>query len=307
MRDREVGTQARAVGAVLLTVLMWGFSAVVIKLASTTGIVTALYRCWLAIPLLWATAALPRIRRQLGRDWVVASLVGGGLFAIHQLLFFTSLKLTTVTNVAMLGALQPLVVLPVAGSMFGERAAMRAILWSIAALAGTALVVVGSSGSMAWSPRGDVLATLNVFAFTAYFLASKRFRARVEPWPYVLGMTTVSGCVLLGAALATGQDVTSPRGMDWIIFLSIAVFPGTLGHALTNWAHAHESAFAISTLFLGVPVVAAAAAAAVLHEPVTTLQLVGGAVALVAIGRTVRAGGVEAAALAEGAAEVEAP
>src|SRR5205823_7990314 len=99
-RDTSGGvrTQARAVAAVLGTVLMWGLSAVVIKLASTTGIVTALYRCWLAIPLLWASAALPRVRRQLGREWAVASLVGGGLFAMHQVLYFTSLKLTTVTN-----------------------------------------------------------------------------------------------------------------------------------------------------------------------------------------------------------------
>ncbi len=300
-------TATVAILAIIVTVFMWGLSSVGIKLTSATGIVTALYRCWLAIPLLWLTAALPRVRRELDREWLLASLVGGGLFGVHQLIYFTSLKLTTVTNVAIIGALQPLVVLPIAGPMFGERATLRAVLWSVAALAGTGLVIVGSTGLSAWSPLGDALAALNVLAFTAYFLASKRIRARVQPWPYVVGMTTVSGCVMLTAALATGQDLLSPHGTDWLVFLMLAVFPGTLGHALMNWAHAHVSAFVISTLFLGVPVVAAAAAATLLGERITPLQIAGGAIVLMAIARMTLTGSADVATLAEGAAETDAP
>src|SRR6185503_5203728 len=122
----------------------------------------------------------------------------------------------------------------------------------------------------------------------AYFLASKRVRARTGSWAYVLGMTTVSGLVILAACLMSGQDLASPRGSDWLVLLAIGVFPGTLGHVLMNWAHAYASAFAISMLLLGVPVVAAAAAALVLGEAVTATQIVGGVLVLIAIANVVR-------------------
>jgi drug/metabolite transporter (DMT)-like permease len=112
---------------------------------------------------------------------------------------------------------------------------------------------------------------------------------------------------MLAVALATGEDLGSAHGWDWLVFAIIAIFPGTLGHVLTNWAHAHASAFVISTLFLGVPVVAAAAAAAILGEPIRTAQVAGAALVLIAIGRIVHSGGRDAATLAETAAEAEAP
>jgi drug/metabolite transporter (DMT)-like permease len=62
----------------------------------------------------------PALRRRLTPDWLFASLVGGGLFALHQVMYFTSLKLTTVADVTLIGALQPPLVLLVAGRMFGE-------------------------------------------------------------------------------------------------------------------------------------------------------------------------------------------
>ncbi len=304
----EAKRQTLALVAVLATVLMWGASSVAIKAASTSGLVTALYRLWFAIPLLWSTALAPRVRAALDRDWLRGSVIGGTLFALHQVLYFSGLKLTTVTNITMIGALQPVLVLWIAASIFGERATATAAVWSVAAIAGTVLVLAGSRAAPTASAFGNAVAVLNLFAFTAYFLASKRIRATTGAWTYVLGMTTVSGIVMLLVCLATGQDLTSPRGSDWLILLGIAVFPGTLGHVLTNWAHAHVSAFAISMLLLGVPVVAATGAALVLGEQVTALQALGGVVVLFAIANVVlRTDRRTAGALAESAAETDAP
>jgi hypothetical protein len=43
--------RALALGAVTGAVLVWGCSNVVIKLLSTTGIVSSFYRLWFAIPV----------------------------------------------------------------------------------------------------------------------------------------------------------------------------------------------------------------------------------------------------------------
>lgn len=301
--------RALALGAVATAVLTWGCSNVLIKLVSTTGLVASFYRLWFAIPLLWALPmAAPSLRRRLTRDWLGASLVGGGLFALHQVMFFTSLKLTTVANVALIGALQPPLVLAVAGPLFGEAVTRRGLVWSLVAVAGTVLVVLGANGTPGWSPLGDLIAVANLLAFTAYFLASKRIRTRAGTTEYLIGMTTVAGLIMLVVVLVTGQRLGSPHGHDWAILLFLAVFPGTLGHFLTNWAHPYTSAFALSIMFLAVPVLACAGAAVFLGESLSATQLVGAAIVLAAVAAVVASAPAGTSdELAEGVAEVDAP
>jgi drug/metabolite transporter (DMT)-like permease len=298
-----------ALVAVGVTVCAWATSNVVIKVASTTGLITSFYRLWFAIPLLWLTTLFsPSLRARMDRAWLSACLVGGGLFGVHQILFFNSLKLTSVANVTIIGALQPALVILVAGRMFNEKATLRAVAWSLLALLGTTMVVLGSAGTPTWSPLGDVVAVANLFAFTAYFLASKRIRTRIGTSEYIIGMTTVAGFVILAASCLTGQDFGSPHGKDWLILLFIAVVPGTLGHFLTNWAHQHTSAFVMSIMLLAVPVLASVGAVVVLGETLRLPQLIGGAIVLIAIGIVVRSvHGDAAEQLAESAAATDAP
>ena len=303
------GTRLLALVAVAAVVAIWGLSGIAIKLTSTTGLVASFYRLWFAIPLLWSVAAgVPSIRRRINREWLGACLVGGVLFGLHQILFFTSIKFTSVANVTIIGALQPALVLLFAGRMFHERVTLAAVAWSFLALGGTVLVVIGSAQTPAWSPRGDALAVAHLFAFTAYFLSSKRVRSWVGASEYVIGMTTVAGVVVLVACLATGQELFAPTGRDWAIFLFLALLPGTLGHLLMNWAHRHASAFVMSVMLLATPVIASLGAAALLDEALRTVQIIGGAIVLIAIGvivRSTRAGAGEQ--LAESAAATDAP
>jgi drug/metabolite transporter (DMT)-like permease len=303
------GTRTLALWAVAAAVLTWGCSNVIIKLTTTTGLVASFYRLWLAIPLLWALPLfIPSMRKRPTREWAMASLIGGSLFAVHQVLFFSSLKLTTVANVALIGALQPPLVLVLAGRMFGETVTRRALGWSLVAVGGTVLVVIGAAGTPGWSPLGDLVAVGNLFSFTAYFLASKRIRARSGTVEYLTGMTTVAGIIMAVIALLTGQELLSPTGTDWALLFCLALLPGTLGHFLTNWAHPHTSAFVVSIMFLAVPVIACAGAALILGETLNATQVFGAVIVLAAVGAVVAtarpAAGEE---LAESAAETDAP
>jgi len=278
----------RGLLAIAACVVLWGYSAVAIKTVGASGLVTAFYRLWLAIPALWLLLpVLPGGRRPLTAAWARGSLVGGILFGLHQLFFFTALHETSVATVALTGALQPVLVLLVAPFVFGEPARPRAVAWSVVALAGTAASVVAAAGSPVWSLHGDLLSIANLFAFTGYFLASRWILFRVEPFEYVVGMTTVSGVIIALACLVTEQDLGAPRGLDWLILVSLAVGPGTLGHVLMNWAHRYVTAFAISILLLAVPVLAAVGAWLWLDEPLAPLQVAGGVVVLLAIGASV--------------------
>jgi len=305
MRRRE----GLAIAAIAGAVATWSCSNVFIKLTSTDGMTTSFYRLWFALPFLWPLAlSVPSIRRGLDGQWLRASAGGGLLFGFHQILFFNSLKMTSVVNVSIIGALQPALVLLVAGPMFGERSTSRSLLWSLLAVVGTALVVAGSAGAPSWSPLGDALAVVNLFAFTAYFLFSKRIRGAVGASEYVVGMTTVAAVVVAIAGLLGGHRLDQPVARDWPIFLFLALCSGTLGHVLTNWAHRYTPAFIMSIMMLATPVFAALGAHFVLEERLRIVQVVGGAVVLFSIGMVVLSTQAETAEeLAESAAETGAP
>lgn len=296
-------------GAVSASVLMMASSNVMAKSVTTTGLVTSFYRLWFAVPILWIMVlAIPSLRHRLNQRWLAGSVFGGLIFGVHQICFFTAIELTTVADVALIGALQPLLVLVVAGPLFGETATRSAVAWSLVAVGGVVLAVVGAVGAPGWSAVGDALAVANLLTFTAYFLASKFIRNNSGATEYLLGMTTVAGFVLLVAVAVTEQDLGSPVGGDWVMIFAIAMIPGTLGHLLTNWAHPHTSAFVISIMYLAVPVFSCVGAAIFLGETLTFLQVLGGAIVLFSVGAVVasvprRAGGE----LAESAAETVSP
>ncbi len=298
-----------AIAANGIAVLTWAFSNVGIKLVSVSGFVASFYRLWFSLPLLWLMIfVLPEVRRRLDRQWLAASVVGGVLFAGHQICFFNAVKLTNIANVSIIGALQPALVLLVAGRLFGERVTRASLAWAGVAFGGTIPVIVGAAGMPAWSPSGDALAFVNVFAFTTYFLASKHFRRQLGTLEYIAGMTTVAGIVMMAVCLATGQELAAARGWEWGVLVFIALVPGTIGHFLSNWAHQHATAFVTSVMLLGVPVIASALAAVILDEPLNLWQMIGGTTVLIAVGNIVRAANAGAAAeLAEAAAETDAP
>jgi drug/metabolite transporter (DMT)-like permease len=310
MTPDRVPERTRALLALATTVVLWGLSPALIKTVHATGLVTAFHRLWLSIPWLWLiTVARPGFGPRLDRDWLRASLLGGGLFGVHQILFFSALKWTSVASVTVIGALQPALVLIVAGPLFGERASARAIGWAGVALVGTAAVALGGSHGTAAIWLGDLIAVLNLLAFTAYFVASKRFRTRTDAWDYTVGMTTVAGIVVAVVCVVTRQDFTSPHRDDWIVLLLLAAFPGTLGHVLTNWAHAHISAFAASNMLLAAPVLSTAFAWLLLGEALSGEQIAGAILALLGIAMVIASIRSEEvrAELAESAAETDAP
>jgi drug/metabolite transporter (DMT)-like permease len=121
-------------------------------------------------------------------------------------------------------------------------------------------------------------------------------------------MTTVAAVLILITAVLTGQNLLSPHGRDWALLLFLAVFPGTLGHFLSNWAHPHVPAFLLSVMLLAVPVIAVASAAALLDEHVSLVQAAGAAIMLAAIWTIVRSTSeTTAEELAESVAETDAP
>ncbi len=261
----------------------WAASGVIAKGISELGALAVVFwRMWIyaAIVLLFLKMRGTPLRRESLR----VSWRGGISLGADIMLFFTALRLTTVANATVIGSCQPLIMLLIAGRIFGERP--RRQDWGMAAVAiiGVGLVMFGSTGIPGWSPRGDLLSVATVVAWTAYFVFSKLSSRHIESSQYTGATALICALFATPFALASGQVFDMPSANAWMWLVVLSVGPGFASHMLMNWALGQIPAWLGSTLTLGIPVTATIMAWVFLGEEVAAIQFLGMAVVLLALG-----------------------
>lgn len=272
-----------AIVAVSVTTALWGSVGVLVKTTSITGLTFAMYRLWLGV--LVHLAALLIMRRRLAWSTFKACAPGGALFALEISLSFTAVKLTTVANAAIIGALSPILILFAAGRMFGERPGRREGALAALSLTGVVIVALGASGSPAWSPVGDLLALVGTLSWTSYWLFSKRARANASALEYMTSVMIAGALTVTPVALLVGGfPPAAPTTKDWAVLALVVLVPGAMGHLLVAWSHRHVESWLSALITQCAPVVSAIAAWPVLGERLTPLVVLGGLVVLAATG-----------------------
>lgn len=261
--------------------LAWGSGAILVKLTSIGGLSLPFYRLWFgsvavaAVVLLTRTPLAWRVAR--------ASLPGAVFFAANVSFFYAALKSTSVAEATFIGSLQPVLVLLAARWLFGERLTRGQLGWMVPALAGVATVVLGGSASGEGSWTGNALACAALLTWTGYWLASKRVRTTLSTVEYMSGLFFLASLLLTPLALFAGAGLAVPASLDWVWLGLLGLVPG-LGHFLFNWAHRFVPASISSLVQAAVPVVATVGAYVILAEPLAWPQVLGGLVAVAAIG-----------------------
>ncbi len=267
--------------AMFAAVIAWGFGGILAKEVGADGLTVSFYRLWLGTGLSFGLLALARHRPTV-REFAL-SAPAGVIFGTNMALGFTAVKLTTVANATLIGALQPALTLVVAGPWFGERVGRWEVGWTLASIGGIVVLIAGSSGSPHWSPVGDLLALVGVFLFTGYFLASKRIRASVATVAYMASVHLAAALVVTPVVLARGLDPGALGGADWARLCVLTVGSGVGAHMLVNWAHPYVRVSISSVLVLLTPVVATVGAWVLLGESLSALGMLGGGVTLAAV------------------------
>src|SRR2546427_6436043 len=113
------GRELVGIGGLLAADLFWGVGNVFVKLAHTPAVAFATYRLWLGFAVFAVISAATR--RPISWRTARASLVGGLAFGLYMIALYAALNATSVADVSIIGALQPGLVLAVAGRLFGER------------------------------------------------------------------------------------------------------------------------------------------------------------------------------------------
>ena len=268
--------------AVATTVVFWSIGNMIVRGTELTGPQIAFWR-YLIAAVLYAVGHHLWVGPLRWADFVLAAPMGIAL-AIEIVLFFIAIKVTTVANVTVIGALTPLLLFGVAARRFGERVSARVVGATVLAVLGVSAVVFGSVEGSGWSLRGDLLAVGALVFFAAYFALGKAAREQLS------GITLqthslLAGTPVLALALAveSGGTLPAPQGGQWWYVAGLIAFPST-GHFLVNWAHAHVSLTLVSLMTLGVPVLSILGAALLYDEGLAAAQVVGVVVVLLVLG-----------------------
>lgn len=273
---REPERRRLAIGALVLTTAIWSVPPLVLKQTALSPLDFAAYRLWAGVALYVVVFAATG--RRLRWSTLKACAPGGVLFAVDVALSFTAFRLTSIADATIIGSLATVAIIIGAARWFGEQMERSDLYFVVAALLGVAAVAIGSSGSSSFSLTGDLFAVVGIFSWTGYWLFSKKARAAASALEYMASVMLVAAIVMTVLVPLTGHRLTPPHGADWLRVWGVALFAGTIGHSVVAWSHQHVPSWLGALILQCQPAGSTALAWVVLHESVSPLTAIGGAV-----------------------------
>lgn len=273
--------------ALFLGVAALSTSSIFVKLSTAPAPVIAFYRMLLStlfiIPmLLWNKNAWKEFRSLTARQ-LLLFVLSGLLLAVHFILWFESLRFTSVASSTVLVTLQPLFAFIGGYFLFGEKLKGMAIMGGILAILGSIIIGVGDIKIGGMALLGDCLALLGAAVITAYFLIGQHVRKAISLSVYTFIVYLASSVFLIVYCVALQYPLTGYSGENWLLFLGLALIPTLLGHTVMNWLIRWLSTSTISMSILGEPVGTCILAYFILGEIITMEQAVGASVILFGI------------------------
>ena len=269
------------IGAVVLAVVCLSCGSSLVKVSGAPGPVVAFWRVTFGA-VIWQV-----ILRISGHhfSWALVKRLWpvGIAFGLNLVLFFSAARATRVANVEFIGALAPLVMVPVAAVALKEKPRWGTMAFAMPAIVGVALVVFGSTATGSSSTRGNLLAVGSVASWVAYLVLAKKRRGTVSVAELMATVAVVAAVVVLPFAAGTSHllDLTAKA---WAMCMVLAIVTGTVAHGLIIWAQKRVELGTISIIQVAQPALAAAWAWLLVDETVQPVQLAGMAIVVLSLG-----------------------
>jgi drug/metabolite transporter (DMT)-like permease len=195
----------------------------------------------------------------------------------------SSVKFTTAANATLLGNTSPLWVALFALFFFQEK--LRGIFWLglIIALTGAVLVMGSDFLHHPTFGIGDLMASTAAIFYASYQLITQRGRKHIDPLRYMwlVGLSATIGMFIINLVL--GNSFTGYPMQTWLIFFATAIISQMIGYLSITYALGHLPASVVSPTLIGQPILTTILAIPMLGEIPSTLQWIGGAIALAGI------------------------
>lgn len=217
-----------------------------------------------------------------GRSLAGAVLYGAVGFAGSFGLIYQGLSEISAGTTQVLVALTPLFTFGLAIAQRRERFRVQGLFGAVIALAGIVIVVIDQLSVE--TPAGAIVLVVLGTACIAEAGVIGKWIPRSDPIATNGVAMVTGGAILLLLSFVGGETWALPaQAATWIAIAYLVVFGSVVMFTLYLFALQRWIASAVSYTTLLLPIVTLSAGAAILHERVTPLLLVGGAVVLVGV------------------------
>jgi drug/metabolite transporter (DMT)-like permease len=275
---------ARPVPAVLVGAVAIAFSGVLFRLAHVSPSTGAFYRCFWALPPLFALKR--REDRRLGPAPRRARLLAwgaGGFFAADLILWHNAIEQVGAGLATVLGNTQVVLVGLLAWLLLGERP-QRSALAAIPVVGLGVILISGvlERGAYGANPKlGALYGVLTGVAYAVFLLMLRQGSDARRPAGPLFESTLAATltCALIGAAVGDLDLTPSWSAMGWLVVLALS--SQVIGWLLISGSLPRLPAAVTSVLLTFQPVCSVLFAALIVDESPSSLQL-GGAACILA-------------------------
>ena len=248
-----------------------------------TGVVLGFWRMWIASVVMTVVVAV--MHRWPSRLDIRRCAAMGVLFGFNICAFFITLQYVSIAVALIIGALTPVVALPIAVVFLGERLTAVKAGCALTAVAGVvaSVVTAPASGDGSDTTIGYAWAVASLLIWVGYIFASKRVRRQVETVRMMWVLSVVGAITVTVIAAVTRADLGSMHGTDWVWVTLLSIGPGIVGHGLFAWAQPRVDSSVSSVLIQAEPVGASLVAWVFLGQVVSFAQALSMSVVLAAL------------------------
>jgi drug/metabolite transporter (DMT)-like permease len=263
-------------------------SAIFVKLADAPAAIIAFYRLLFAtvilLPLLLFNKRNRNELKTLSKKQWGFGFLSGLFLAAHYVLWFESLRYTSVASSTVIVTLQPLFSMIGGYFLFKERFTKGAVIGCFIAISGSIIIGWQDFQISGDALYGDILAFMAAGIITAYFFISQHIRKDLSLIPYSVISYGSSACFLGIFAYIQQQSFIHYATQTWLSFIGLAFIATILGQTIFNWLLKWMSATVISMSILGETIGTCVLAYFILSEIITLQQALG--ISIIFIGLT---------------------
>ena len=211
-----------------------------------------------------------------------AQLTAAGFFlALHYVLWFESLRFTSIASSTVIVCLQPLFSLALERFVQKKRIRPVAMVGCAIALCGCVIIGFGDFQISGMSLFGDILAFIAAGVIALYFFVGENLRKEISAVTYSASGYLISALILFVYVLLTGDSLVGYDQAAWISFFGIAVIATIGGQFIFNLLLKKVPASAVTMSILGEPIGTIFLAWLIFQETVSPQQFLGIAVIMV--------------------------
>ncbi|MBN9530666.1 MAG: DMT family transporter [Alphaproteobacteria bacterium] len=274
--------------ALIAGTLIVAASPILVRFTEVGPVASAAWRLAIAVPALWAWAAVAGAgatggaRRSRADSWMLVA--AGAAFAGDLACYHAAVGLTSVANATFICNLAPALVVLLAWPLLGERPHGRTLAILAVAGAGVGLMAQDSAARPGASHLGDLWALGGAACFAGYLLLVARLRRRFDAATVMLWSSASGAAMLALLALARGETLL-PAGLGgWSALLGLGLAVHVVGQGLTAAALGRLPVGGSSPVLLLQPAISALIAWPLLGEVPGWLQALGALLILAAVG-----------------------